>query len=495
MKNIVLKSKILKDILGHDIITDLKDLNKLFHESEAYEGLYESSVDLKGVEFSEQDMIALIDDINIFNDVDRDNIRCMKLVNFPDELKQRKIIYSILHPTLVEFENENEYNKQPKESDSLNITKELRQQIMPNFLQSNVSTGDIIEYITNFRPYIKPEDMELFNNYRNEIGPLNIMIENNSDAELLRNMLDKFSINNITLAIEDMSILPIDMISSISEMTNVNSVYIPGQKKDFIHTKMNRYEYSLENYIKLRSKIDKILEDVDSNSPEINRFLDIYRKLGESISYSWDEVTDEPSERNEAHSLIGPLLENECVCEGYALALKQVLRCSGLEAQYIEGNVDKDEMDPRRKNTSHAWNQVKIDGKWYNCDLTWDVGRIEARRELDYCLQSDEEFINHDINCEGREICMESYNRKIINNILKPTISRSEEKMQFEKFLNDLDQIGITENETNITSTQNLGKETINEQKDTLGKNEIGQEMAKHISELNNEHDITYYEG
>lgn len=488
MRNIIFKSKILKDILGQDNITKLEDLDKLFHESEAFEGLYESTVDLKDIEFSEQDMKDLIDDINLLNNLDKDNIRCMRLVNFPEELKQRKIIYSVLNPTLVEIEDEEEYKKQlSRKNDDLKISKELRKHILPEFLQCDISTSDLIEYIRKFMPYIKPEDIEIFTNFQHKICPLNIKVEGNCDAKLLNDMLDRVSISNITILIDDMSTLPLGMITNISRKTNVDSIYVPENEQNSEYKK-DRYVYSLKSYLELRSKIDEILENVDRDSPEINRFLDIYRKLGESISYSWNEVTDEPSERDEAHNLIGPLLENECVCEGYALALKQALKCSGLEAQYIVGNVDRDEMDLRKKNTLHAWNQVKIDGKWYNCDLTWDAGRIKAKRELDYCLQSDEEFINHDTNCEGRVTCLESYSRKTINDILKPTMSRNEENEQFEEFLRELDQIDVRENKTSLTSVQNLGRETIDEQSNTQGKNDVEQKIMNHVKELENEH-------
>ena len=40
-----------------------------------------------------------------------------------------------------------------------------------------------------------------------------------------------------------------------------------------------------------------------------------------------------------------------------------------------------------------------------------------------------------------------------------------------------------------ITSTQNLGRETIYEQSDTLGKNEVKQEIMNHVKTLENEHD------
>jgi len=45
----------------------------------------------------------------------------------------------------------------------------------------------------------------------------------------------------------------------------------------------------------------------------------------------------------------------------------------------------------------HAWNLVRLDGKAYWTDLTWDANRIKVDRyPLSYCLKSTEDF-NHNI--------------------------------------------------------------------------------------------------
>lgn len=46
-------------------------------------------------------------------------------------------------------------------------------------------------------------------------------------------------------------------------------------------------------------------------------------------------------------------------------------------------------------NIGHAWNRVKLDGIWYNTDLTWDMGNICSGTTPNYCLQSTSEF-GHD---------------------------------------------------------------------------------------------------
>ena len=61
---------------------------------------------------------------------------------------------------------------------------------------------------------------------------------------------------------------------------------------------------------------------------------------------------------------------------------------------------------------------MRINGIWYNFDLTWDIERITNRCELDCCLQSDEEFIDHDTDCNWKEECLESFDIEIITQIL-----------------------------------------------------------------------------
>ena len=58
----------------------------------------------------------------------------------------------------------------------------------------------------------------------------------------------------------------------------------------------------------------------------------------------------------------------------------------GIDSRIISGDV------PNIENSSHAWNQVKIGGKWYNVDLTWDAERIRSGKEVDFFLINDEEF-------------------------------------------------------------------------------------------------------
>lgn len=65
------------------------------------------------------------------------------------------------------------------------------------------------------------------------------------------------------------------------------------------------------------------------------------------------------------------------VCAGYAQLFVALARAAGETAVYVTGDarVDDDELD----GASHAWNAVKIEGRWYLLDATWDAGFVTGR--------------------------------------------------------------------------------------------------------------------
>ena len=69
---------------------------------------------------------------------------------------------------------------------------------------------------------------------------------------------------------------------------------------------------------------------------------------------------------------------------GYAEILRNVLACRGIKA-IIVGSITKN-------GDAHAFNQVRIENKWYYVDLTWDVEWINTKQRLENCLLSKKEF-------------------------------------------------------------------------------------------------------
>lgn len=85
-------------------------------------------------------------------------------------------------------------------------------------------------------------------------------------------------------------------------------------------------------------------------------------------------------------NIVGGLVAKKVVCEGYARTLQYLLQRQGIQAIYVEGHA----------RTSpdtwilHAWNIVRIDGKYYAMDATWNDGMAGSDFvSYNYFLKSD----------------------------------------------------------------------------------------------------------
>ena len=176
--------------------------------------------------------------------------------------------------------------------------------------------------------------------------------------------------------------------------------------------------YSLDDMIEIKKKIAEIVDglpkDFDDPDKEKKIFTYLYTRLAHLIEY--DEFASstvglggyarDMSEkyRTNASNLIGGLLQGKSMCGGYSEILRNVLSEVGIESIYISGE-GKDKLG------NHAWNQVKLDGKWYNVDLTNDRDNILDNTECQYFLKSDSEFKRYeqyDVKSETLHQCDES---------------------------------------------------------------------------------------
>ena len=66
---------------------------------------------------------------------------------------------------------------------------------------------------------------------------------------------------------------------------------------------------------------------------------------------------------NWAYGAGGVLIHKEGVCQSYAIAFYMMATSAGLDCRFVTGTASGGD---------HAWNQVKVDGKWYYIDCTWD---------------------------------------------------------------------------------------------------------------------------
>lgn len=73
------------------------------------------------------------------------------------------------------------------------------------------------------------------------------------------------------------------------------------------------------------------------------------------------------------------LMNKKGTCRAYSLAFKDAMDKLGIECVVV---VQDDKL--------HSWNQVKIDGKWYNVDVTWDSNNsINGTPDATLFMKSD----------------------------------------------------------------------------------------------------------
>ncbi len=125
----------------------------------------------------------------------------------------------------------------------------------------------------------------------------------------------------------------------------------------------------------------------------------IYRWIAENIEYDVKGLI----KGNHADATPeGVLKKRSSVCGGYSNLFERLANLSGLEAVTIGGYSKGYGYSPgmkAAKTANHAWNAVKIDGKWHLIDCTWGAGKVgrdgEYKKEFDdhYFFTSPEKFI------------------------------------------------------------------------------------------------------
>ena len=75
------------------------------------------------------------------------------------------------------------------------------------------------------------------------------------------------------------------------------------------------------------------------------------------------------------------LYKGRSSCSGYAFSFYAIMRELGLDVTFETGGA-------------HAWNRVKLDGKWYNIDVTWDDTDTD-NVSYAYFLKCDADWAGH----------------------------------------------------------------------------------------------------
>lgn len=178
----------------------------------------------------------------------------------------------------------------------------------------------------------------------------------------------------------------------------VEKGYFPDGHNVRVHMQFN-YKFSKEEvdvfYQEMRDIAQKLKKDSDFESVKAAYDYIINRV---DYDYDYNNYLDYEGFR-----------DGVMVCSGYSMALFHLLVDMNIPVRIVNGYCTEEE----KSVTAHAWNVVKIDGKWYNIDATWDDPGEEKDIQYQYFLKSDADFGNHYRNNAyegyGKDISKESY--------------------------------------------------------------------------------------
>lgn len=119
--------------------------------------------------------------------------------------------------------------------------------------------------------------------------------------------------------------------------------------------------------ININNKMDTDLENKVVEIADKFRHLSDVDKVMAVHDYLIDHI--EYADSHIVRRAYGALIERKAVCQGYAQAFQKILSNLNIEGHTVIGyNIPAAAAEP----VLHEWNRVKLDGKWYYIDLTWD---------------------------------------------------------------------------------------------------------------------------
>lgn len=103
-----------------------------------------------------------------------------------------------------------------------------------------------------------------------------------------------------------------------------------------------------------------------------------------------------------AHTILGLVLNQSAVCEGISKFVKLALDYLSVKSLIVTGKAKNPNSG---KQENHAWNIVKVDGKTYHLDVTFDMTLTKKLKRYDYFNLSDKEIMKDHIITGDVPVC------------------------------------------------------------------------------------------
>lgn len=253
---------------------------------------------------------------------------------------------------------------------------------------SNIAIASIIDDVENVKTYYVTNEDEKVTTLNYIISNMETMVNIVYSGDTVPSDANTNSINNIKFHYFK------DTLNSFYRYQDVVfkylynvGVYNGFEIKEIKYENLNNtvsvlYKFSYFDTMYQAKDINNIINNViKENAPNLKSD---YEKILWAYHWVIDNVHYDKSLSNS--SVYSAFTDNGTVCVGYATLYNAIINKLGLDCKFVNGSVHNS------KGNNHAWNIVKLDGKWYCVDVTWgDSGDINK-----YFLKSKDTFLRDD---------------------------------------------------------------------------------------------------
>ena len=207
--------------------------------------------------------------------------------------------------------------------------------------------------------------------------------------------MNRFFIKNIKLAL---------LFFVLSSLTTIKS-YATNYYAPIVDASlMNSYLAEDESG---NDEINKIINHftqnyITANMSDFEKEIQIIRYLVETISFDKEEVDKGSHKITDSYKAYGALVNGKAVCSGYAKAFDLLAKACALSTNIVTGTAT----NSSGVTEAHAWNQIYLDGDWYNVDVTWEdpVTNVELGSNMlfnKYINRTDADFSKDHVRDNG----------------------------------------------------------------------------------------------
>ena len=228
-----------------------------------------------------------------------------------------------------------------------------------NILQNKGDTYTLENYVSSLE---EAEELQTYYFLNNISEPYKMTIDAKSYSNLLRydeehERIDFFG-DGFIWKIDNGLRKYCNDFGGVRNLSSENEVLVDGNGKKYIVLTLQNY--GVDKYYKISSEMQEVKKKFLATMPKLDEMSDYEKVLGilsfmSYINYDYDSLNAGKTV-DDAYTA---LVEGRATCVGFADAFDFLAKIAGVEDKIAWGEY---------RNDNHAWNVVKICGKWYETE-------------------------------------------------------------------------------------------------------------------------------